>query len=296
MPIEVRKALEILSEVLAGEKPKRFFQQNRIALDGLMMEPSQFNHKLKGRQNFTKADYIRLAHYFELGEEGHKVFQEEDEDAFRARLRALGLGKYTNDPAQLLAQKLLTAANQSSATLDFIAMSSSHSYRSGLLSPENAKLPTELMLRAGDRVRLRFRVPAIPTTEAGSLWFIALNIHCTSGAVRVLNPVFKESAIQLRSSQLCFPESNDLEIGDSTLLGSHRLIAIAGTSDFLRTLLDETSRLLAIFNGASGRDATNQFDGLLDRVALQNINQASLTGITHCAIKEYRQVHGVQQP
>lgn len=295
MPIEVKKALEILSEVLAGEKPKKFFQQNIIAEYGLQIQAETLNKKLQSRRPFTKADHVRLAHYFRLGEEGFKLFQVENEEAFRAGLRNLGVGKYNKDPAQILSQKLFIAAKESSATLELINIPSSRINRAGLVSPENAQLPLPkgLTLRAGDHVRLRFD---FPVTEGDPLWFSVFNIQSVSGPVRVLNPIFKESAIQLHSGHLDFPEYNDLEIRDDTFVGSHRLIAIAGTSDFRKILLKETSRLLTLWNGTDEWNEDNRFDGLLDRTALENINQASLTGVIHCAVLEYRQVHGAQQP
>lgn len=293
MPIEVRKALEILSEILAGEKTKRFFLQKSIARDGLQMEPSELSHKLGGRRKFTYADYVRLAEYFELGEKGHALFQAKDEDEFRERLRILGVGKYTSNSTRSLLQKLVTAANQSSATLKLIDCYSTLKNRSGLVSPENVVRKKGITLRIGDKVRLRF---SFPSKEQNSLWFSLINIHIYSDRVRILNPIFKESEIQLHFSHLDFPESQGLEITDASMVGPHRLIAIAGTLDFHSTLLDETGRLLNLCNGTDLWIDDNQFDGLLDKIAIENINRASQSGIVHCAILDYRQVQGAQQP
>lgn len=289
MSIEVSKAIEILSEVLAGDKPSRFFQQKRIALDGLQMEPTHFNHKLKGRQKFTKADFMRLAHYFELGETGYNLFEEENEEAFRSGLQTLGIGAYTKDPTQKLTQILASIAGKNDATLEVIDLFSSRNNRSGLVSGENAGQPTGLTLRMDDRLRLRFH---FPRNDEESLWFIAFNIHHSSSSVRILNPVFKENRIKLASDQLNYPENGYLEIRDVTLLGSHRFVALAATSTYLSTILNETSRLLTIYNGTDEVVTDNKFDGLLDKVATQNIEHGIQAGAVYCAQLDYRQIHG----
>lgn len=290
MPIEIRTALKILADVVGGNFKPVYFQQNKVALNGFNMAPQSFNRKL--HSPFTLNDHYKLAVYFELGEEGHKAFAAKDEIEFRNCLRELRVGIYSEEPWRVLYQRLNGLANETNSTLIFERDHGKNTER-GLMGPDNATQVKGLTLGVGDSGRIEYRYSL---QNSDDYWFALVNVHSASGCIRLLNPIFIESAIQLGNGLVRYPESSALTIEDSEMLGSHTLFALAVTEPLLTEIQQEMSRLLRDVNNSDSRNADNIFSGLLDKATVEKIEKASRSGLLDAAALPYTQVARAQQP
>jgi len=279
--ILMRCAIELLSDVLAGVHPPAFFQQNHIATTGLNIAPSSLNRKLN-QERFTLWDHRPLAEYFQLGEEGYRVFEAEDERDFLARLRKLGIGKFHEDVAHRFSQQLYADAQQSTSTLTFTRCKNRNPER-GLQGPENRTTPSGLVLSIGDSGFVENRYDA----TFNGLWYALLDVHCSSGALRLLNPVFEESAISLTNSYVRYPQQDVLTVDGMDSMGSHRLFALAIKDSLLDEIRSHSSRLLTLHNNRDSRDIENHFNGVLDSAAIEAMEKVSAAGLADVAVLPY---------
>jgi hypothetical protein len=121
------------------------------------------------------------------------------------------------------------------------------------------------------------------------------DVHSGSGKTRLINPVYRESSIEISAELLRYPSADVIEISDAQLIGAGRMYAVAVSEPMLLVIRDEASRMLKNHNRTDSRDARkNRFDGYLDEQALLAIEKISRSCVRDVAVLEYTQY--AQQP
>ena len=249
------------------------------------MRKENFNRKLN--RPFTLVDHMKLIHYFELPDEAYKAFQAENDEAFITILRNLHVGIYRIDHAEVISSRLFRLSQQSDSRLTFIPKRHLSHYRGGPVGPDNRVVRDDVtVILTGDAGCVEY---ACTTKSGHDGWFCLMNVHVASGSIRLINPIFKESVIPLKSGWLRYPESDTLNFENADQLGNHRMFAMIVEESLRDAILTQASRLLTLHNKSDSPDACNRFDGRLDQKALKFLEQETVSGILDVAALPYRQ-------
>ena len=285
MTIPIRDAIKLLSVVLADDFVPKHFQLNMIGENAFNMRKENFNHKLN--RNLTLADHATLAHYFELPDSGISVFQASDEEAFISELQKLQIGIYAVDHRSVFSKILFRQSQQSDSRLSYYRKPA-RTLRRGPVGPDNrVDHKDQITIPTGDTGCVEYSFLSKPYPFG---WFVLLDVHVATSSIRLIKPVYKESVLEVKAGWLRYPESDVLEFTDADKLGPHRLYAMTVTHTFIKTILDQTSRLLQRHNDSDSRDEKNKFEGWLHKEELKALANGCVDELLDVAMLDYCQI------
>lgn len=232
MPIHIKDAVDELKRAYPNWTSERFGPK-KVA-EYLCSNESAVGKKLRGDRAFNTTEKLLLTNYFALGKDGIELFELPNKEAFREALKAMGIGAYSDEPAEKLCHFLEKKQQACNAELDFFELKR-HSQHLGFSHlPDKPKL-NRLTISEGASTRFRFRRQ---NKHAEPRLLVLLDHHIKTNTFEVLCPAFSTHIVPTTQSEVFFPIDGSVRIHNEKKLEDHSVYGLAATEHCINIILE----------------------------------------------------------